>query len=130
MVKQEDFTSYEKTRVLGARALQIAMDAPLLTKIPKEKLEEVNYDPMEIAKIELDAGVLPINVKQPFPEKKNVKIKKAPEKKIEDKDVIKAEEKIEKEIEAEGEIMELATPGDEEEPQEVVTGRAASAELQ
>ena len=73
-MQKEDFTSYEVTRILGARALQIAMDAPYLTDIPKETLEKVNYDPMEIAKIELEAGVLPITVKQPMPIKKNVKI--------------------------------------------------------
>ena len=32
-MKSEDFTKYERARILGARALQIAMNAPLLIKI-------------------------------------------------------------------------------------------------
>ena len=31
-----DFSKYETARILGARALQIAMNAPLLIKINKE----------------------------------------------------------------------------------------------
>ena len=37
----DDFTKYEVARILGARALQISMDAPLLLKIEKKKLEEI-----------------------------------------------------------------------------------------
>tara|TARA_Y100000310_G_scaffold221748_1_gene223365 strand:+ start:13083 stop:13472 length:390 start_codon:yes stop_codon:yes gene_type:complete len=129
-MEKSKFTSYELTRVLGARALQIAMDAPLLTEIDKEKLEEINYDPMEIAKIELEADALPISVKQPFPKKKSVKVKKAKEEKKEsDKEVIEAEVEEEKGIGAEGEIMELANPEDEVEEEEA-KGREASEELQ
>lgn len=32
----ETFTKYEIARIIGARALQIAMDAPILLKITKE----------------------------------------------------------------------------------------------
>ena len=123
------FTGYEVTRILGARALQIAMDAPLLTKIDKEKLEEINYDPMEIAKIEFEAGVLPITVKQPMPQKKSVKIKKSKEDKAKDKILIEAEVAEEKEIGEEGEIMELATPEDEV-AEEEERGREGNEELQ
>ena len=35
---EQNFTKYEKARILGARALQIAMNAPLLIKIKKEDL--------------------------------------------------------------------------------------------
>ncbi len=76
-IKKEAFTKYERTRVLGARALQIAMDAPLLKNISEKELADVNFDPMEIASIELSGDVLPITVKQPMPKKKNVKIKKS-----------------------------------------------------
>lgn len=124
--KLEKFTKYELTRILGARALQIAMDAPLLIKIDKKKLEEINYDPMEIARMELESNSLPITVKQPFPKKKSVKVKK---KKEDDKEIAESETEEEREIVEEGEIMELATPEDEtvEEPTE---GREASEELQ
>ena len=42
---QETFTKYEKARILGARALQIAMNAPLLIKISKEDLEKIKHKP-------------------------------------------------------------------------------------
>ena len=35
------FTKYERARILGARALQIAMNAPLLVKISKDDLEKI-----------------------------------------------------------------------------------------
>ena len=50
----ETFTKYEKARILGARALQIAMNAPLLIKISKEDLEKIKYDAIKIAEIELN----------------------------------------------------------------------------
>ncbi len=129
-MEKEKFTKYEKARILGARALQITMDAPLLKDIKKEKLEEINYNPMEIASEELEALVLPITVKKPIPEKKSVKIKKS---KVDvDKDSKEtAEEEVleEKEIEEEGEIMELVTPEDEV-AEETSEGREASEELQ
>lgn len=129
-MEKQEFTNYETARILGARALQIAMDAPFLTDIPKAKLEEVNYDPMEIAKIEFELGVLPITIKQPMPEKKSVKIKKVKEEPAKDASVVAAEEKEEKEISEEGEIMELANPGDEESEEEPSGGRESSQELQ
>ncbi len=112
-VKKENFTQYEKARVLGARSLQIAMNAPLLKSIKKEKLEEMNYDPMKIAQIELDKGALPITVKQPLPKKRAVQIKREKEE-VKETDA----EKEEKEIAKEGEIMELANPDDEREGEE------------
>lgn len=116
---KEEFTRYETARILGARALQIAMDAPLLVKISKEELESIRYDPLKIAEIELNADVLPITVRRPFPKKKEEKIKKVDVKKVEkareteDKDIEKKEEREVKEIQEEGEIMELAQPEDE-----------------
>ncbi len=110
----ENFTKYERARIIGARALQISMDAPLLVKIDKEKLEEIRFDPIKIAETELDSDVLPITVKRPLPKKTEGRLKKEKkaEKKV-DEQVEKAEEKEEKEIVEEGEIMELAKPEDE-----------------
>ena len=39
-MEKADFTRYEVARILGARALQIAMDAPLLLKISEEDLDK------------------------------------------------------------------------------------------
>ena len=61
------FTKYEKARIIGARALQISMGAPFLTKMSKEELEVINYNPVEIAKIEFNKGILPITIKRPLP---------------------------------------------------------------
>ena len=61
------FTKYEKARIIGARALQIAMGAPMLLKLNEEKLKELKYNSVEIAKLELDEDVLPITVKRPLP---------------------------------------------------------------
>ncbi len=111
-----EFTKYEIARILGARALQIAMDAPLLIKIGKEKLEELKYDSLKIAEVEFNSGVLPITVSRPMPKKISAKLKREVEKeklKEADKEVGKEEVKEEKTIEEEGEIMELAKPEDE-----------------
>jgi len=62
-------TKYEKARVIGARALQISMGAPLLLKLKKEDFEELRFNPIEIAKLELEKGILPITVKRPMPRK-------------------------------------------------------------
>jgi DNA-directed RNA polymerase subunit K len=109
------FTKYEEARILGARALQLAMNAPLLVKISEEDLEKINYDALKIAEIELRTGVLPISIKKPFPEKKDGALKRAATPKvISDVKKVKLEESEEDELEHEGEIMELANPEDEE----------------
>lgn len=122
---EEKFTKYEVARILGARALQIAMDAPLLLKISEEDLDSINYNPLEIAKRELLAEVLPITVKRPMPQKKDSKIKKVSKEYIEELKKKESEisseedkktkdmEEEQKRIEEEAEIMELAKPEDE-----------------
>ncbi len=71
----KDFTKYERARILGARALQISMDAPVLLKLDKDELEGLNYDSLKIAQKELDEGVLPISINRPLPQKKESKLK-------------------------------------------------------
>ncbi len=56
------YTKYEVARIMGARALQLAMGAPLLIKRPKEL-----YDTTEIARLEFDSGILPISIRRPRP---------------------------------------------------------------
>ena len=36
---------------------------------PEKDLEEINHNPIEIAKLELEKGVLPITLKRPMPKK-------------------------------------------------------------
>ncbi|MBS3085018.1 DNA-directed RNA polymerase subunit K [Candidatus Pacearchaeota archaeon] len=110
---QQILTKYERARILGARALQIAMNAPLLIKIKKEDLEKINFDALKIAEIELDSDVLPISIHKPMPKKREGQLKKPKTPKMDDTKKEESEEKLEKEIIEEGEIMELAQPEDE-----------------
>lgn len=57
-------TKYETARLVGSRALQISMGAPFMIKLTEEQLEKIGYNPIEIAKMELENDVLPITVKR------------------------------------------------------------------
>jgi DNA-directed RNA polymerase subunit K len=126
----EKYTRYEIARILGARSLQLAMDAPVLLKLSKEEIDELNYDVLKIAEKELDAEVLPITVKRPLPKKSDREIKKLSDEEVKEKLELKAEKEKkeldkleekkqelekteEKEIMESGEIMEIANPKDE-----------------
>ncbi|HLC86562.1 MAG TPA: DNA-directed RNA polymerase subunit K [Candidatus Nanoarchaeia archaeon] len=63
------YTKYEKARLIGARALQLSMGAPFLIKMEEYDLEKINYNPIEIAKLELEKGLLPITIRRPSPKK-------------------------------------------------------------
>ena len=65
------YTKYEKARIIGARALQIAMGAPLLLDLKEKDLEKINYNTIEIAKMEFENGIIPITIRRPLPEKIN-----------------------------------------------------------
>ncbi len=51
------YTRFEKARIIGARALQITTGAPVLMKVEKGII-----DPVKIAELEFEKGVLPISV--------------------------------------------------------------------
>ena len=55
----ESFTRFERARILGARALQISLGAPILTDI-----DPTLIDPVQIAELEFAAGVIPITVRR------------------------------------------------------------------
>jgi len=111
----EQFTRYERARILGARALQIAMNAPLLIKISKDDLEKVKYDALKIAEIELNSNVLPISVKKPMPKRIGGQLKRVPAKQLSDEQKEKLEAEEEKDIQEGGELMELAQGEEEQE---------------
>jgi DNA-directed RNA polymerase subunit K/omega len=117
MEEKQEFSKYERARIIGARGLQISMDAPLLIEMSEEELNGVNYDPLSIAEKELDGGVLPISVNKPMPEKReealeNIKIEEA---NVTDAQKIATEKEMEKEIAEGGEMMEFANPIEEAE---------------
>lgn len=135
---EDKFTKYEVARILGARSLQLAMDAPILLKLTKEEEQELNWDTLKIAEKELESDILPITVRRPLPKKSVKTLKKLSEEEIKEKlekkvkeekkeekesdqEIEKEEEKEEKEIEEEGEIMEIAIPEDETAPEEEET---------
>lgn len=59
------YTRFEVARIIGTRALQIFMGAPILLK-GAEKLNS----PIKIAEKEFKEGVIPLTVKRPMPLKK------------------------------------------------------------
>jgi len=54
-----EYTKFEIARLIGARALQIKMGAPILIKLPKGIKKS-----LDIAKLEFERDVLPITVKR------------------------------------------------------------------
>lgn len=59
------YTKYERARIIGARALQISMGAPFLLKLSEKDLEDIQYNPIKIAKMEFDKDIIPISIKKP-----------------------------------------------------------------
>lgn len=62
------FSKYERARMIGSRALQLSMGAPLLLKLSDDELKNINFSPIEIAKKEFSENVIPITVRRPLPE--------------------------------------------------------------
>ena len=56
-------TRFEKARIVGARALQIAMGAPTLME-PSENVS----NPIDIAVRELESGILPMTIRRTLPD--------------------------------------------------------------
>lgn len=54
-----NYTRFEKARIIGARALQVSLGAPVLIDIPEGMI-----DPVEIAMLEYDTEMIPITVKR------------------------------------------------------------------
>ena len=42
----QKFSKYERARIIGARGLQISMDAPLLVDVSEDELDVMNFDPL------------------------------------------------------------------------------------
>lgn len=53
------YTRFERARIIGARALQISLGAPVLMEVSPELI-----DPIEVAILEFGKGVIPMTVKR------------------------------------------------------------------
>ena len=56
-VKFKDITKYEKARLIGARALQLAVGAPCLVKSAPS-----NINALVLAKLEFEKNAIPLQV--------------------------------------------------------------------
>jgi len=63
LIGPKKLTRFERARVVGARALQVSMGAPVLLD-----LDESKQSPIEIAETELAEGVLPISIRRSLPD--------------------------------------------------------------
>lgn len=72
MMDETKHTRYERARVIGARALQIAMGAPYLVKLSQDDLERIRYSPLRIAEMEYEKGVIPLKIVREAPKSKGV----------------------------------------------------------
>ena len=68
MWPEDEFTRFEVARLVGARALQIALGAPVLVK----KSEQT--DAIELAKEEFMKKMIPITVKRELPDKTKIAV--------------------------------------------------------
>jgi len=58
-VKSLRYTRFERARIIGARALQISLGAPVLLDLPGDTI-----DPIEISIMEYEKSVIPMTVKR------------------------------------------------------------------
>ncbi|MHA1224667.1 MAG: DNA-directed RNA polymerase subunit K [Candidatus Heimdallarchaeaceae archaeon] len=64
-VGPDRLTRFERARIIGARALQLSMGAPILLDI--EDLD--TKSPLVIAEMELRAKILPISIRREMPDR-------------------------------------------------------------
>ncbi len=63
LIGPKKLTRFERARIVGARALQISMGAPVLLD-----LSESTMSPIQIGELELQEGVLPISIRRSLPD--------------------------------------------------------------
>ncbi len=64
MIGPRKLTRFERARIIGARALQVSLGAPILTEIPDSM-----SDPVDISLEELEGNVLPMTLRRALPDK-------------------------------------------------------------
>ena len=53
------YNRFERARIIGARALQVSLGAPVLVKVPKDMI-----DPIMISMLEFEKNAIPITVRR------------------------------------------------------------------
>ncbi len=69
LIGPKKLTRFERARIVGARALQISMGAPVLLD-----LSESSKSPIQIGELELQEGVLPISIRRSLPDGSSMNI--------------------------------------------------------
>ena len=63
LIGPKKLTRFERARIVGARALQISMGAPVLLD-----LSQGSMSPIQIGELELQEGILPISIRRSLPD--------------------------------------------------------------
>ncbi len=63
MIGPPKLTRFEKARIVGARALQISMGAPILIQVSEGSLGTI-----DLALKELEIGILPMTIRRTLPD--------------------------------------------------------------
>ncbi len=64
MIGPRKLTRFERARIIGARARQVTLGAPILAELPDSM-----SDPVDIALAELEGDVLPMTLRRALPDK-------------------------------------------------------------
>ncbi len=64
LIGPRKLTRFERARIIGARALQISLGAPILAEIPDSM-----SDPIDISLAELEGKVLPLTLRRILPDR-------------------------------------------------------------
>ncbi len=64
LIGPRKLTRFERARIIGARALQVSLGAPILAEIPDSMSDSV-----DISLAELEGNVLPMTLRRALPDK-------------------------------------------------------------
>jgi len=64
LIGPRKLTRFERARIIGARALQVSLGAPILVELPDSM-----SDPIDISLAELEGNVLPMTLRRALPDK-------------------------------------------------------------
>ncbi len=64
LIGPRKLTRFERARIIGARALQVSLGAPILVELPDSM-----SDPVDISLAELEGNALPMTLRRSLPDK-------------------------------------------------------------